>query len=204
MLEETDYGETGYTLLHVTQEGSPLTDPRVRCALADSTDAQPIIDQTQAGVPPLANGPFSPAQAGNLDDTGFPTEQNMEEAQELIADYKAENPGPLNIRLSTTQDATNLIIAQAQQQFYTEAGVDEVADQPDRAGQVHPHCPAGRLPGVPVAQPRRLSTWTTSTSGGDSSNAAARGRAGPQLRAHQGRRASTRRSPTTEARPTRR
>ncbi len=126
MLEETDYGETGYTLLHVTQEGSPLTDARVRCAMAESTDAAAIIDQTQAGVPLLANGPFSPAQVGHLDDTGFPTEQNMEEAQALIADYKAENPGPLNINLSTTQDATNLIIAQAQQQFYTEAGFDDV------------------------------------------------------------------------------
>ena len=81
MLEETDFGETGYTLLHVTQEGSPLTDARVRCALAESTDAQAIIEQTQAGVPVLANGPFSPAQTGFLEDTGFPTEQNMEEAQ---------------------------------------------------------------------------------------------------------------------------
>jgi ABC-type transport system substrate-binding protein len=126
MLEETDYGETGYTLLHVTQEGSPLTDVRVRCALAESTDAAAIIQQTQAGVPAIANGPFSPAQAGYLEDTGFPVEQDMEAAKALIADYKAENPGPLEINLSTTQDATNLIIAQAQQQFYTEAGVDEV------------------------------------------------------------------------------
>ena len=50
----------------------------------------------------------------------------MAKAQELVADYKAENPGPLNINLSTTQDATNLIIAQAQQQFFTEAGFDDV------------------------------------------------------------------------------
>ncbi len=41
----------------------------------------------------LANGPFSPAQTGHLDDTGFPTEQDMEEAKRLIAEYKAENPG---------------------------------------------------------------------------------------------------------------
>jgi peptide/nickel transport system substrate-binding protein len=126
MLEETDYGETGYTLLHVTQEGSPLTDARVRCAMANATDMQAIIAQTQAGVPAIANGPFSPAQLGHLDDTGYPTEQNMEEAQRLVSEYKAENPGPLNIRLSTTQDATNLIVAQAQQQFFTEAGFDDV------------------------------------------------------------------------------
>ena len=35
---------------------------------------RPIIEQAQAGVPLLANGPFSPAQVGHLDDTGFPTD----------------------------------------------------------------------------------------------------------------------------------
>ncbi len=52
--------------------------------------------------------------------------QDMAKAQELIASYKADHPGPLNISLSTTQDATNLIIAQAQQQFFKEAGFDDV------------------------------------------------------------------------------
>ncbi len=30
----------------------------------------------------------------------------MEKAKELIAEYKAENPGPLNLSLATTQDET--------------------------------------------------------------------------------------------------
>ena len=126
MTEWTKFGETGYTLLHVTQEGSPLTDSRVRCAMANATDDQAIIDKIAAGVPPIANGPFSPGQLGNLEDSGFPIKQDMAKAQELVAAYKAEHPGPLNIYLSTTQDATNLIIAQAQQQFFTEAGFDDV------------------------------------------------------------------------------
>ena len=78
------------------------------------------------GISQIANGPFSPAQVGHLDDTGFPLKQDMAKAQELVASYKAEHPGPLEISLSTTQDATNLIIAQAQQQFFTEAGFDDV------------------------------------------------------------------------------
>jgi peptide/nickel transport system substrate-binding protein len=126
MLEETDFGETGYTLLHVTQEGSPLTDARVRCAMAYATDEQAIIDKVEAGVPKIANGPFSPAQVGNMEDSGYPVKQDMAKAQELIASYKAENPGPLNISLSTTQDATNLVIAQAQQEFFKQAGFDDV------------------------------------------------------------------------------
>jgi ABC-type transport system substrate-binding protein len=126
MTEWTAFGETGYTLLHVTEEGSPLTDARVRCAMANATDNQAIIDQISAGVNPIANGPFSEGQLGNMPDSGFPVAQDMAKAQELVADYKADNPGPLNINLSTTQDATNLIIAQAQQQFFTEAGFDDV------------------------------------------------------------------------------
>ncbi len=126
MTESTAFAETGYTLLHVTQEGSPLQDVRVRCAMANAYDSQAVIDQIGAGVQPIANGPFSEGQLGSLEDSGFPLAQDMAKAQELVADYKAENPGPLNINLSTTQDATNLIIAQAQQQFFTEAGFDDV------------------------------------------------------------------------------
>ena len=50
----------------------------------------------------------------------------MAKAQELVASYKADHPGPLKISLSTTQDATNLIIAQAQQEFFKQAGFDDV------------------------------------------------------------------------------
>ena len=77
-------------------------------------------------MPKIANGPFSPAQVGHLDDNGYPVKQDMAKAQELVASYKAEHPGPLNISLSTTQDATNLIIAQAQQEFFKQAGFDDV------------------------------------------------------------------------------
>ncbi len=127
MLEETDYGETNYTLLHVTQDGSPLTDQRVRCAMAYATDEQAIIDKVGAGV-----GRSSPTarslrrRSATSTTPAIPMKQDMAKAQELIASYKADHPGPLNISLSTTQDATNLIIAQAQQQFFKEAGFDDV------------------------------------------------------------------------------
>ena len=126
MTEWTKFGETGYTLLFVTADGSPLVDQRVRCAMAYATDEQAIIDKIAAGVPPIANGPFSEGQLGNMPETGFPVKQDMAKAQELVTSYKADNPGPLNINLSTTQDATNLIIAQAQQEFFKQAGFDDV------------------------------------------------------------------------------
>lgn len=132
--EITKNGETAYSLMHVTQEGSPITDSRVRCALANATDNDAVNQAVSFGVNQLANGPFSPDQVGYLEDTGFPMVQDMAKAQELIAAYKAENPGPLRISLATTNDATNLVIANYQKDWFEEAGVDEVTiDQIDQA-----------------------------------------------------------------------
>jgi len=137
MVEISNNGETAYTLLHVSQEGSPLTDVRVRCALAHASDQQLLIDTIGAGVTQIAFGPFSPTQVGYLASTGFPEAQDMAKAQELIAAYKAEFPGPLNLSLATTQDQTNLTIAQQQQQWWTEAGVDNVTiDQIDQGNYI--------------------------------------------------------------------
>ncbi len=143
VLDERTYkGSTSYTLLHVTQtlpDGtpSPLTDQRVRCGLANATDYQTIIDTIDSGVDKLANGPFAPDQVGYLPDTGYPQKQDMAKAQELIKAYKADHPGPLMLSLATTQDETNLTIAQFQQQWWEEAGVDTVSiDQLDQGSYI--------------------------------------------------------------------
>ncbi|MGB8860854.1 MAG: ABC transporter substrate-binding protein, partial [Ilumatobacteraceae bacterium] len=135
--EIANNAETAYTLLHVSQEGSPLTDQRVRCALAYASDEQLLIDTIGAGVNQISFGPFSPTMVGYLEHTGFPEAQDMAKAQELIAAYKADNPGELNLSLATTTDQTNLTIAQQQQQWWTEAGVDNVTiDQIDQANYI--------------------------------------------------------------------
>ena len=78
-------------------------------------------------------GPSLRTQVGYLKDTGYPQKQDMDKAKELIADYKTEHPGPLNLSLATTQDDTNLTIAQFQKQWWEEAGVDSVTiDQIDQ------------------------------------------------------------------------
>ena len=132
-IEITKNGETAYTLMHVTKEGSALTDRRVRCALAYASDAATTNEVVSFGVPQLANGPFSPGQVGYLEDSGYPLVQDMAKAQELIAEYKAENPGELKIAYATTTDATNLVIANYVKGWWEEAGVDEVTiDQIDQ------------------------------------------------------------------------
>ncbi|MCE9621655.1 MAG: hypothetical protein K8R99_04845 [Actinomycetia bacterium] len=137
MTEVSNQGETAYTLLNVGVPDSPLSDSRVRCALAYSRDEQAILDVISAGVAEIANGPFSPTQVGYLEDTGYPQAQDMAKAQELIADYKAEHPGPISLALAATTDETNLTIAQYAQQWFLEAGIDEVTiDQIDQGAYV--------------------------------------------------------------------
>jgi len=139
VLEIRDYkGSTVYALLHVspsaTGRPSPLADQRVRCALANAVDTPALVKTLQAGVNRLADGPFSPEQVGYLADTGYPQHQDMAKAQALIAAYKRDHPGPLVLSLATTNDETNLTVAQFQKQWYEEAGVDRVSiDQIDQA-----------------------------------------------------------------------
>ncbi|MEI7547845.1 MAG: ABC transporter substrate-binding protein, partial [Actinomycetota bacterium] len=126
LTEISNNAETAYTLLHVSQDGSPLTDVNVRCALAYASDEQALIDAVGGGVPKQANGPFSPTQVGYLADTGYPVKQDMAKAKALIAAYKATHPGRLTLSLATTTDDTNLVLAQQQQQWWQQAGFDEV------------------------------------------------------------------------------
>jgi peptide/nickel transport system substrate-binding protein len=141
--EISNNAEVGYTLLHVTQtlpDGtpSPLQDRRVRCGLAYAYDNPTVNSAINLDVHEIANGPFAPGTPGYLEDTGYPVEQDMDRAKELIAEYKAENPGPLNLSLATTQDETNLTIAQFQKQWFEEAGVDSVTiDQIDQGTYIN-------------------------------------------------------------------
>jgi ABC-type transport system substrate-binding protein len=129
--EISNNAEVSYRLLHVTQtlkngQPSPLTDQRVRCALANAYDEPTIIKTIDHDVFPQANGPFAPGTVGYLKDTGYPQKQDMDKAKALIAAYKKDHPGRLTLALATTTDETNIEIAQFEKQWFEEAGVDQV------------------------------------------------------------------------------
>jgi peptide/nickel transport system substrate-binding protein len=126
MLEYNPYGESSFTMINTDSENPALSDRRVRCALANAQDIPALIEVVQDGVNAISNGPFAEDTPGYLADTGYPTEQNMELAQQLIAEYKAEYPGSISITLSTTPDQQNQTIAQAQAEWFREAGIDDV------------------------------------------------------------------------------
>ena len=168
MTEVTDVRRDGLHAAERRRPGELTARPTRECAARWRT--RPTTRRSSTRSMPastkVANGPFSPAQVGYLDDSGFPLKQDMAKAQELVASYKADHPGPLNISLSTTQDATEPGHRPGPAGVLQAGRLRRRADQPDRAGEVHPHGAAGRLPGVPVAQPRRATTSTPSTSGG--------------------------------------
>jgi peptide/nickel transport system substrate-binding protein len=134
--EQKEHGETSYILLNVGQAGSPLQDQNVRCGLTAATDAKTIIEATQAGVPPQANGPFSPGQQGYLTSTGNQG-YDPAKAKQLIGQWSAAHGGQKpKIILSTTNDATSLQEVQILQQAWNDAGADVSITQVEQSKQI--------------------------------------------------------------------
>ena len=122
VLQQSEFGETGHLLLHVGQEGSPLSDQRVRCGLTAAIDPNQLNEVIYAGQFTVANGPFSPGEQGHLDDNGN-QKFDPAKAKELIAAYTAEHGKP-KVIYSTVTDSTSLRQAQIIQQWWQDAGVD--------------------------------------------------------------------------------
>jgi peptide/nickel transport system substrate-binding protein len=129
MVEESEFGETFFVLLHSGEEGSPLADKRVRCALVAATDSEAIAEVINQNVTAVANGPFSPGQSGYLDDTGN-AGYDPELAAELVADYEAENGTP-SIVFTTFEDPATQLQAQLLQESWSDIGIDVEIRQVD-------------------------------------------------------------------------
>ncbi len=128
MLEQSKFAETNYTMINLDKPG-PLQDRRVRCALSSAIDRQELIDLTGGGILQVANGLFSPGQEGYLDDNGVSMEQDIEGAKALIAEYQAENPGPISVMYGTTVTNINSQTAELLKDYWAEIGVDTVIVQ---------------------------------------------------------------------------
>jgi len=122
LVEQTKFGETFFTLLHVGQAGSPLQDQRVRCGMAAAIDNQALIDATGGGILTVANGPFSPGQQGFLEDNGNKG-YDLDRAKQLIGAYTAEKGKP-KIIYTTVPDVAAQQTAELVQSMWGKAGVD--------------------------------------------------------------------------------
>jgi peptide/nickel transport system substrate-binding protein len=122
-IRRDEFSETSYLLIDLDKV-APTQDVRVRCALSKALDRQEIADLTQASLPKLANGLFSPGQEGYLDDNGFSIEQDLEGAKALIADYQKDHPGPVEIQYADTADRINSQRAELIKGYWAEIGVN--------------------------------------------------------------------------------
>jgi peptide/nickel transport system substrate-binding protein len=130
-IESDEFGELGYSMLNVNDQGEhanpALQDVDVRRALAHAIDRQAIQDTVSAGVGLLGNGPFPPGTIGYLEDTGFP-EYDPDEARRLVEEYESEN-GPIELEFSTTNDPINLRTNERVVAYWNEVGVDAEINQ---------------------------------------------------------------------------
>lgn len=128
MSEQTDFTETNYILIDLAKEG-PTSDKRVRCALAKAIDRQELIDLTAGGLLQVANGLFSPGQEGYLEDNGFDPSQDIEGAQALIDEYKAETGATsVEVRYGHTADRIGDQVAELLKGYWEQIGVTTQID----------------------------------------------------------------------------
>lgn len=124
MVEQDDFTETTYGMMHFSQVGTELADKRVRCALNMAINRQEIIDSTGGGIVTPANGLFSPGQEGYIEDNGLSVEQDIEGAAALIEEYEAETGQQVTITWGKTTSAINDEIAELVKGYFDEVGVD--------------------------------------------------------------------------------
>jgi len=134
MIEQAQFGETGYVLLHVNKP--PLDDQRVRCAMSYAVDKKGLIDATAAGVNPVANSPISPGQEGFLADNGAPS-FDPAKAKALVDAYKKDHAGVApTVVLGTTTDQIALTQAQLIQANLQDVGFKTTIKQIEQSAYI--------------------------------------------------------------------
>ncbi len=124
LTESSSFGETNYTLMNVGNPDSPISDVRIRRALAMAIDNEVLIERRGAGIGMVANGPFSPDQKGYLEETPYPT-YDPEGAKALVDEYKAEKGlSSVDIAYTTTTDPANLETGELVKQFWDQVGLN--------------------------------------------------------------------------------
>jgi peptide/nickel transport system substrate-binding protein len=122
--EDAEYNETSLVLINNGLPDSPVSDRRVRIALAAAIDRDALIERRHAGVHLPANGPFSPSQLGHLDDTGYP-DFDPARAKELVEEYLADTGADgVHLTFTTVNDPEALGTAELLQQFWSQVGID--------------------------------------------------------------------------------
>ncbi len=121
MLVSEEQAEVSFIQLNTRM--APFDDQRMREALALGADRDDVNQRVNAGLPTIADGPFSPDSIAYLEDTGFP-QYDLEAAKALVEEYAAENPDvELAFTLMSTTDPAVRRVAEIVQQQAGAIGV---------------------------------------------------------------------------------
>ncbi len=132
--ESDKFGEVSYVMLNVGI--APFKNINARLALAYGLNRELIDRQTQAGVPPVADGPFTKGNTGYLANTGFP-DYDPSKAKHYLQLYQQQTGKHLTFGLVSTNDSATESIAQAVQAEAEELGMTVNIQSIDEGAEIN-------------------------------------------------------------------
>ena len=136
VITSSRFGDTHYFMLNVADgdddpdgqnADSPLLNVHCRRALAFAMDKERLVEERQAGLVEVANGPFGPGQPGYLEDTGYPGYDIDEANVEMDQCLSELGTDSIEFGLSTTNDPFNVETNTLILSMWTEAFGDKVS-----------------------------------------------------------------------------
>jgi peptide/nickel transport system substrate-binding protein len=131
--ETTEFGEVTYTMLNSSQP--PFDNVLARQAVAYAFDFDEFNSIRGHDLLTRATGPFAPGNVGNLEDTDLP-DFDLEQAEELVAQYEEETGEPLRFSYTTTQAESTVADAQLLKEMWEAAGMEVEIVTVDQSTQI--------------------------------------------------------------------
>jgi len=142
-------GETDQIFLMLNTGTPPLTDSRVRQALAYAIDPKLINDTIGYGIAPLSTGPFTQGTPLYVP-TGYP-QYNVDKAKALVSAAE-KSLGPINLQLGVTNTGRNVQLMELVQAQLQQVGSSRPSPRFSRPTTSPTHC--SEVPALPLASVR--------------------------------------------------
>ncbi len=132
--EAPNLGEPSPVFMQINCLKDPLSDVRLRQALAYATDREKVVKVALQGVgDPSITGPF-PKDSKFFADSGYPTKPDAAKAKELVDAWSKDNGGKKpSFKIGTVNDPADVQIVTLIQAMWQAVGFDCQIDQVEQA-----------------------------------------------------------------------